>query len=335
MTDYIINPIRRVTLVTTFLIPFAMAFVIAGTNPSAKISTGASVSTTTETVILFIGNLNFDCLPDTVYCEVNKQKPVYLPSSIHWGRWHSTTVTQPCLPTDSAQRARLLPDSTKVQITQFHYPNWKSLTGKMSTMKLNTNDSLFDMIFYLRGKTGDSTSIHDTSAVKAIFGQDALDTVPHIYLNEIDTLQWHPYCAVTLFIGGNFINPLNRDMTGKVSYVLSKIDLKITSRAEDTTSTQALMRRKTQAEESTILNVYPNPGLSGANVEGKKLQAGAYEVLVISENGKIIDRQTISVNESGELFSQIDTRQISTGFYIIQLRSNNQFVASYPFMVIH
>lgn len=81
--------------------------------------------------------------------------------------------------------------------------------------------------------------------------------------------------------------------------------------------------------------VYPNPAAYSTSVDIRSVTPGDYEVSVISANGSLQYRQQVEVDQSGELLRAIPLGRIATGYYLVQLRSGNQIVMTYPLVVVH
>ena len=69
-------------------------------------------------VPLFVGHLNFDAIPDTVYGWADARQH-YLPHSLHWGRVPSPGHAAP--------------------VTTILYPDWQDFSGTVAFQQMNAD----------------------------------------------------------------------------------------------------------------------------------------------------------------------------------------------------
>jgi hypothetical protein len=121
--------------------------------------------------ILFIGNLNFDCVPDTILGDrFNNEQ--FLPKYIKWGDSASVRCN------DSSDYA-IWHDSVMVRTTVLEYPHWDFVRGSFSIEKYN-QDSVYDLVLNLEGYSIDSTDTNNIVTIPheryfVLYGQDELD----------------------------------------------------------------------------------------------------------------------------------------------------------------
>lgn len=103
------------------------------------------LSLNAQSVVLFTGHLNADCIADTV-----KGKSVglheYVPETIVWGQ---PSLHQSCPDTVQGGHA---PGTPFVPMTPILFNGWSELHVSTAFQRYNQNDSLDDVIFYLWGK---------------------------------------------------------------------------------------------------------------------------------------------------------------------------------------
>ncbi len=292
------------------LLHIVVAVVVsAGSTVIAAPDTTDSDVILTGSLRLFIGHLNVDSYPDTVYGVADRGARA-LPVSIAWGIGPATKQ-----------------GSSKNHRTEIRYPKWATLGGSVAIQRLNSDDTLSDLCIYLWGTYKQGAKTRDTMRVLAIFGQSNLDRVPEIRLKNIDGFQTEPFIAMDLRADSEFVKPAVRDMSGKRSYELKQIRLgeKIdTSRTKPPVAPPA---------PSYTVRVYPNPTAQTAHVEASVLPSGEYHVTVMSVNGRVVHEQSVSVSLSGELFRLLDLGSLSSGYYIVRLYSDQKMIGSYPIVI--
>ncbi len=265
--------------------------------------------TLTGSLRLFVGHLNFDSYPDTVYGAADRGARA-LPVSIAWGAGPSTKQSP-----------------SKNNRTEIRYPKWSTLGGSLAIQRLNSDDTFSDLCIYLWGTYKQGAKSRDTMRVLAIFGQSNLDRVPEIRLKNIDGFQTEPFIAMDLRADSEFVKPAVRDMSGKRSYELKQIRL---GEKVDTSRTKLPVFPPAPLYS---VRVYPNPIAQIASVEASVLPLGEYHVTVMSVNGRIAHEQQVSVNLSGELFRLLDLRALSNGYYIVRIYSDQRVIGSYPITI--
>ena len=85
----------------------------------------------------------------------------------------------------------------------------------------------------------------------------------------------------------------------------------------------------TGIEENTVEgNVYPNPVVQGQAVIVEMETPGLYTYVVTDISGKVVSTQTLSGNRA-----TLSTNELSTGIYLLNVRSNNKTIAVKKLMV--
>lgn len=264
--------------------------------------------------VLNVTKFNDDAVKDTIIAVADYHLK-YLPKSIIWGK-------------DTTDNG--IPDSLKVPETLIIYPNWNDLTGAVMIDKLN-QDSLFDIILILWGKTStDTSNIKDTATAIVIFGRRGLDTLQYLNIANLDSFQILPFVAMKLRIGHEFTNAKVRDMSYQTSYQFNKIDLNI-----DTASVPPPIINIMEAEESAQIKIYPNPAVYYTDIEINLIKPGKYYIQICDINGKTLKEQTISSEKTGDLINRINLTDFASGSYIIRVFTEQKHIGSYQIILVH
>ena len=75
------------------------------------------------------------------------------------------------------------------------------------------------------------------------------------------------------------------------------------------------------SDEKTI--IFPNPVKNNLTIQFPNTIDSDTEVTIISINGRVVKKQTISQNELIDYQKQIDVTDLKNGIYLLQLHSNN------------
>lgn len=267
---------------------------------------------TSGTALLYIGRINNDCVPDTVYGHSYGNALTYLPKAIVWGK---PDAAHPC-PTPGVQA---------VGTTSFIYPSYPRFGGSCSFAQLNTGDEQTDMLFYLWGYKDSTASEPDTGRVLVIFGQDSLSRVPSVVFSTIPSgFQSAPFFAQDIRLGIDLVEPQVRDLSDIESYLL------LSMTAGDTSSHPPHL--VTDVPDSMDVRIYPNPSLYTATLEAS-LPAGSYTARVVGINGQVYNAQDLALQSEGRLWRNLDVSQLASGYYVVQLVRNGQVVGVYPFLI--
>jgi hypothetical protein len=287
--------------------------------------------------ILFVGNLNFDCYQDTVAGWVDT-KFRYLPRSIRWGRPHVRYHYDPqtrqidTLPPDSSCFGEI-PPSRRVAVTAIRYPEWSGLSGSVAFQRMNA-DSLDDMILYLWGAAGDPERAHDSTRALLIFGQECLDTLEMLDIAALEGFQVSPFIAMEMRKGSELAEPAIRDLSGVTSYLLAPVPLDLARLHGEGSPASAGEPRSMSVSSSPLhVRIYPNPATVAAQLAAESIPAGGYEVDIVSVNGLVVQRQSVSVTVSGRLFETLDLRSMASGYYIVRLHDRAHVLGVYPVII--
>lgn len=276
--------------------------------------------------ILFVGQLNLDCLADTIV-GVRDQSGRLLPTLIRWGRLDLPIPPPPC-PDDTTA-----PDTSyhlrRVPVTVIDYPAWDRVTGSISFQRYN-RDQFTDLIFFLWGNYRTSGGVlRDTATAIAVFGQRGLDTIAVLSLNAIASFQSEPFFAMNLRPGVHLLSPAVRDMSGSISLLMPTINIPL---HEQPTPPEPPFPPGRIAEVPTFA-LYPNPTPGEALIQGSRVPEGEYRIEVVAVNGMVVHRQQAYVDLSGEVLKALKLESVPSGYYVVQLYDAVQRVGSWPILV--
>jgi hypothetical protein len=268
---------------------------------------------TSEATLLYIGNINNDCVPDTVYGNTYGHAMTWLPKVIVWGR---PDTAHPCPGPATAE---------PVYSTDFIYPSYPRFSGSCSFLQINTGDEQTDLLFYLWGYNDSTATEPDTGRVVVIFGQDSLARQPVVVFNSITAgFQSEPFFTQDIRLNIDLVDPEVRDLSEIESYLLLSLTPGDTSEHPP--------HLLTNVRDSMDVRIYPNPSLYTATLEAS-LPAGSYTARLVGINGQIYNEQTLSLQSEGRLWRNIDVSPLASGYYVVQLVRNGQVVGVYPFLI--
>jgi hypothetical protein len=270
---------------------------------------------TDPNVILYIGYFNFDCSPDTIIATANDPQGLSTPLHIAWGEVDEGGPPGPCSP-DSLDHV------PSFVTTPFQFPTWNTVSVAVAVQRLSS-DTLDDIILFMWGTVGDSSTLRDTSRVVVIFGQNGLDTVPIINVATMTSPQLEPIIALELREGYEFTNAEYRDPSLYKSYILQPVNPPAPPPEEKPDHT-------TEVPSASDIRVYPNPTPYATQVEIKQLPPGDYHVEVIAVNGKVQLQQSLTLTESGDILRTLNLGELPSGYYILRVYSARNVVGSYP-----
>lgn len=277
------------------------------------VSTLTAQVPTSDVTLLYIGRINNDCVPDTVYGNSYGNAMTYLPKVIIWGR---PDTAHPC-----PGPAGVVP----VYSTNFIYPSYPRFSGSCSFAQLNTGDEQTDMLFYLWGYKDSTASVPDTGRAIVIFGQDSLSQLPAVAFSSIAFgFQSTPFFAQDIRLNIDIVDPEVRDLSEIESYLLLSLTPGDTSEHPP--------HLVTSVADSMDVRIYPNPSLYTATLEAS-LPAGSYTAKVVGINGQVYEEQSLSLQSEGRLWRNLDVGQLASGYYVVQLVRNGQVVGIYPFLI--
>ncbi len=305
------------------------------TTPDAKADTVMPA-----THILAVGHFNGDSRPDTLFGGFDSHMNIR-PAFIAWG--------------DSSKKG-----GERKERTEFRYPKWISLTGSSAIQRINRDDGLDDICFYLRGECrtqdvrqdatdrdadgadGRSTSLRDTMRAVVIFGQKDLDKVRVIHIDHIAGFQTRPFFALDLWNQEKLVEPKGRDLSGRKSYELAEIlleDGRARRESEEQPGMLQPVASMAAVETGAVIapdyhvSIYPNPVPRTASLQASTLPEGEYQVDVISVGGSIVHQQHVSVGTDGGLLRLLDLDELPGGYYLVRIASQNIVVGSYPIII--
>ena len=283
-----------------------------------------TVDSTEFSVIFYIGHLNTDCLVDTLVGFGYYYNDVILPRCILWGK--ADSLTMGCVDTSLGGPPF---DQYKVDTTYLQYPDWEDLEGTISLLYLN-NDTVDDMLFILWGRADTGVLMHDTALFLGVFGQRGLDTFDILDVSLIDSQQQFPFFALPMIPDSNYSNPLVREITGRISYIIEPLDLVVDSSGSG--NPKPLPGEWVHREHEVTL--YPNPASEGLIIETKGVPAGQYIAAIYSSQGTEVARYNLVLRSEEKESQEIDTRALPSGTYILSLWGDSGVVGSYKLHVI-
>ncbi|MFW5700367.1 MAG: T9SS type A sorting domain-containing protein [Cyclobacteriaceae bacterium] len=277
--------------------------------PLSRASAGFD-STEVFQSILGVYELSNDCEQDTILGVRTIESPFY-PKYIYWG---------------NDQVCSTIPDSLKVDSTEFILPDWHKL--RTSTAFINFNsDSLMDMVLYTWGKVQlDSTTYKDTSKIVVIFGQPGLDTIPQIIIDSIGTLQFHPFVAMELLVDKDFKNCQYSNLSKQLSWEMYLTDVSLSEPPE--------LPMEVDTKPQTDIKLYPNPAVYYLNIEFSKIPIGRYHILVFNSHGQKVKEELLEINSSN-FIKQLDFSQLVTGAYYLRIYNDNNTFGPFPIIIVH
>jgi hypothetical protein len=267
--------------------------------------------------IFFIGHLNFDDVPDTLKGYVSSDVQ-FIPSMICWG---STDTT--------ANRRKKTGSQTSIKL-----PKWEKMIVSCAVEDVNL-DTVPDIIFYLRGISDDATNTRKQFRALVLFGQNGLDSIKKINLGSItEGFQQTPFFAMDLRKGTELDRAAKRDPSRKESYLLRKVYRNVHRDSTQDSSRTIRHDDITAGIEQPLVSIFPNPAAQSTNLQISRIQPGEYQVQIFSVNGMRYHQQTITVDENGEVLRLLSIRDVPTGYYVVQLFSEERLIGSYPVVVL-
>jgi type IX secretion system substrate protein len=294
---------RRYTLIFAIIVILLLV--------SSKASNAFEMDTTaTGVVLLDIGHYNSDSVPDTLL-GFTYEKAIPRPAYIFWG--------------EAPVGYGGIHDSLRVKETKLEYPDWLRM-GCSASLDDVDNDDINDIIFITWGELGDSTAgFRDTTSIYTLYGQFALDTLAQINLADIDYEQILPFKATTFIMGNEIQNGKLRDISFVPSYELIYPDAGLPRRPEDYEAPKV----------DPNVKIYPNPAVFYTNIEITKVIPGSYKIELISLEGILLNMQQIRAENSNDLISRLEIKNVATGSYIIKIARNGKVIGSYQLVVVH
>lgn len=298
---------------------WACLFTAVGTAVALPDSLDVADSTGSFETVFHIGHFDFDCVPDTLIGFVVAPSFQVLPRRIHWG--HDTALYCGT-------------SSIHTDVTYFVYPDWEEISGGLTVIQYNQQDSLADILFFYGGKIDTGTSRRDTAVSIAIFGQDQIGEIDSIPLTLTDTLQESPFVALELLRHSRLLDSLHVDYTGYPSYELPVVSLDLTG--DTTLPTIVLLSsvHDTYQERKLLSEVYPNPAAATTTIRVRPLPPGKYLIEALAGDGDRAFQQEILVGASEELFAPLDFSALPSGYYQIIVRSEHHILSTHSVAVV-
>ena len=296
----------------------------------------------TTPIVMHIGHLNPDCVQDTIYGLFDPGLQ-WIPTFIRWGKAYDSTGASLC---DAGNFDSTVIASEVVDTTWIVSPKWGNYTCAISIDHYNLNDTLPDMIFWIRGidtlnGSQGARIPHDTARALVVFGQKKLPTKEKIELGKIKNAQTGPFNAMALGFGQELINPKHRDNTKKISWELVRVSRDMAE--EDTTASPSPLAEETNLPTERVspipddpyaTRIWPNPTFYTTNVEVAPLPAGRYHVEVISVSGQQIWSSEVEVADGGKVFETVDLSGLSSGHYMLRVFTAETSYGDYPVIVV-
>ncbi|MGE3801091.1 MAG: T9SS type A sorting domain-containing protein [Candidatus Kapaibacterium sp.] len=329
---------------------WVLAAVILLTASMLRAQESSAYDPFNDPAIMHIGHLNPDCVADTLYGLLHRNLQ-WMPAYICWGKSYDSAGVSLC---DEGQYDSTVRIADLVDTTWIEAPNWGRYTCAVSIDKYNVNDTLNDLIFWIKGidtVTGQQGARipHDTARALVVFGQSKLETKGKIELNKIRNFQTGPFNAMALGVNTELVNPKKRDNTRKTSWELKRVNRAVGDEEDTTGSTIALqdaavdgvqgsgegMLATGETGEAFAARVWPNPTIYTTNVEVKPLPTGRYQVVVLGMDGAEVRHSEIEVaEEGGEIFETIDLSGLPSGHYILRVSTREKLFGTYPVIVV-
>ncbi|MCB0713803.1 MAG: T9SS type A sorting domain-containing protein [Ignavibacteriae bacterium] len=302
-----------------------------------------------DPAIMHIGHLNPDCVPDTLYGLLHRNLQ-WMPAYICWGKSYDSVGTSLC---DEGRYDSTVRFADVVDTTWIEAPNWGRYSCAVSIDKYNVNDTLNDLIFWIKGidtVTGQQGARipHDTARALVVFGQSKLETKGKIELDKIRNFQTGPFNAMALGVNTELVNPKKRDNTRKTSWELKRVNRAVGEEEDTTGSTIALLDAAVdgvqgsgegilatgETGEAFAARVWPNPTIYTTHLEVAPLPAGTYTVEVLGVNGAAVWHAEIWLEQEGEVFETVDVSHLPSGHYILRIYTPVRSFGTYPVIVV-
>jgi hypothetical protein len=218
------------------------------------------------------------------------------------------------------------------RFTEFIYPGYYigGIRTPVSVTRYN-QDTLPDILFTIRGKVKKGQDTLEAMTTIAVFGQSQLYSQSMIILGDIKNHQKKPFQAIVLAENTHLKHKGKRDLSGNTSYELPRINLS----TSDTSSAEERKDGERTIAGKLNMNIYPNPAIYTTNLTASKVPAGSYRVRIVASDGREVVSSTIRLETEGDIIRSIDVSQLPTGFYMMLVSRDSQFLGSYPVIVSH
>lgn len=265
-----------------------------------------AISAEDSTTVMQIFKFDNDCLPDTLIGRKihNGHKTRVIPLSIRWG-WGECNDNIP---------------STGYRETLLKFPAWNSLSVMTFHDKMN-NDAVDDLVLRVRGKVRLNV---DTARFVVIFGQQGLKQLPILDLSLIDTNANMPLIVRELQKGKQLVEPQKHDMSGGNLWKIQRFDIAIENYGDSYLKSGG-----------NIFSVSPNPATLFTDIQSlESMPAGMYDVEVYGSNAQRVIKQSITLQQNGDLRTRLDLHSLFSGYYTIRVYSGSRKIAEFLFIII-
>lgn len=257
-----------------------------------------------------VAHLNADGRRDTVYCR-ELGDGSFLPSRIAWGSDSGATA--------AASATRIL------------YPGWQGLRGSVAVLKYN-EDTLADVLLFLRGTDTTGGVRRDTVRRLVIFGQERLKDRPTIVLTQVARTQTTPFFSLDLTSGMHLVEARAREVSRRRSYRLAHLQFDVNDTSDEGVPLPAPLADEPPSTEWVL--IYPNPAIYSTTLEASLSTPGLCEVRVIAIDGRNILHRTVAVGTTGRIFERLDVSEVPSGFYELRIEQTGRAPRSFPVVVV-
>ena len=85
---------------------------------------------------------------------------------------------------------------------------------------------------------------------------------------------------------------------------------------------------------SGSVRLRPNPAGYSVRLESRSIPSGSYEVEIATVGGSVVDTRRVTVRDSGQLQEVLDLESLSSGYYVVRLRSAGGWVGAVPLIIV-
>lgn len=211
--------------------------------------------------------------------------------------------------------------------TYIKYPELFYLKNYFWNYDIN-KDGLKDIVILSSG-TIDTIDYKDTAYFKVIYGQSGLETIDTIKISEIDSIQFTPFVATTIYANSGISQ-------GKIQSMSSIPVFEVYYTDFDTQDT--LLQKNVFNDPKEIIitkyNVYPNPAYIYTNLELIDIQEGNYSIEIRKLNSHLMDKIDLKIDNITTLTKYLDLKDYSTGTYLITIKTENKILENIKLIVI-
>ncbi len=211
--------------------------------------------------------------------------------------------------------------------TQIKYPELKYIKNYFWNFDIN-KDGLKDIVILSSG-TIDTIEYKDTSYFKVIYGQTGLETIDTVDINEIDSIQFTPYVATTIYADSGISQ-------GKIQSLSSipVFEMYFTNFDTHDTLLQKSVFKNPNENIITRYNLYPNPAYYYSNLELININPGKYFIEIRKLSSELIDKIELDIENISTLTQYLDLKEYATGTYIISIKDRSKVLKNIKLIVI-